>query len=106
MASSVAGGQTRCSATGCEPACADGSRRKFWLNVGRTAMYSEYSSSPTRPPAAEDFAAYTASWYLFSESRQLKDKPFSQRILGRQLVGYRAASGQVTVMDARCAHLG
>lgn len=69
-------------------------------------MYSEFSSSPTRPPAAEDFASYPASWYLFCESRQLKDKPFSQRILGRQLVAYRKASGQVAVMDARCAHLG
>ncbi len=69
-------------------------------------MYSEFPSSPTRPPAAEDFASYPASWYLFCESRQLKDKPFSQRILGRQLVAYRKASGQVAVMDARCAHLG
>jgi len=40
------------------------------------------------------------------ESRQLKDKPFSQRILGKQLVAYRKASGQVTIMDAQCAHLG
>ena len=69
-------------------------------------MYSEYSSSQTRPPAAEDFAAYPASWYLFCESRQLQAKPFSQRILGRQLVAYRTAGGQVAVMDANCAHLG
>jgi nitrite reductase/ring-hydroxylating ferredoxin subunit len=69
-------------------------------------MHSEYASNPTRPPAPADFAAYPASWYLFSESSQLKSKPFSQRILGRQLVAYRAASGQVMVMDARCAHLG
>jgi aminopyrrolnitrin oxygenase len=69
-------------------------------------MCAECSSSPARPPAAEDFAAYPASWYLFCDSSQLKDKPFSQRILGRQLVGYRKASGQVAVMDANCAHLG
>jgi nitrite reductase/ring-hydroxylating ferredoxin subunit len=69
-------------------------------------MHSEYSSNSARPPAAEDFAVYPASWYLFCGSSQLKSKPFSQRILGRQLVAYRAASGQVTVMDARCAHLG
>jgi len=44
--------------------------------------------------------------YLFCKSGQLRDKPFSQRILGRQLVAYRTASGQVTVMDGHCAHLG
>jgi nitrite reductase/ring-hydroxylating ferredoxin subunit len=69
-------------------------------------MQAKSLSKDVRPPAAEAFPAYPASWYLFCESRQLKDKPFSQQILGRQLVAYRKASGQVAVMDARCAHLG
>jgi nitrite reductase/ring-hydroxylating ferredoxin subunit len=69
-------------------------------------MQAKSLSKDVRAPAAEAFPAYPASWYLFCESRQLKDKPFSQRILGRQLVAYRKASGQVAVMDARCAHLG
>jgi aminopyrrolnitrin oxygenase len=69
-------------------------------------MQAKSLSKEVRAPAAEAFPAYPASWYLFCESRQLKDKPFSQRILGRQLVAYRKASGQVAVMDARCAHLG
>jgi aminopyrrolnitrin oxygenase len=69
-------------------------------------MREKSLSEDVRPPAADQFPAYPASWYLFCESRQLKDKPFSQRILGRQLVAYRKASGQVTVMDAHCAHLG
>jgi nitrite reductase/ring-hydroxylating ferredoxin subunit len=69
-------------------------------------MLEKSSSNYARPPAADEFPAYPASWYLFCESRQLRDKPFSQRILGRQLVAYRTASGQVTVMDAHCAHLG
>jgi nitrite reductase/ring-hydroxylating ferredoxin subunit len=69
-------------------------------------MQAKSSSKEVRPPVAEAFPAYPASWYLFCESSQLKSKPFSQRILGRQLVAYRAASGQVTIMDARCAHLG
>ena len=69
-------------------------------------MQAKSLSKDVRAPAAEAFPAYPASWYLFCESRQLKDKPFSQRILGRQLVAYRKASGQVVVMDARCAHLG
>jgi nitrite reductase/ring-hydroxylating ferredoxin subunit len=63
-------------------------------------------SKDVRPPSADAFPAYPASWYLFCESSQLKNKPFSQRILGRQLVAYRKGSGQVAVMDAQCAHLG
>jgi nitrite reductase/ring-hydroxylating ferredoxin subunit len=69
-------------------------------------MQAKSLSNNVRPPAADEFPAYPASWYLFCESRQLRDKPFSQHILGRQLVAYRKASGQVTVMDAHCAHLG
>ena len=69
-------------------------------------MQEKSSSKEVRPPAAEAFPAYPASWYLFCASSQLKDKPFSQRILGRQLLAYRKASGQVAVMDANCAHLG
>lgn len=69
-------------------------------------MQAKSLSEEVRAPAAEAFPAYPASWYLFCESKRLKEKPFSQRILGRQLVAYRKASGQVTVMDARCAHLG
>jgi len=69
-------------------------------------MQAKSSSKGFRPPSAEAFPAYPASWYLFCASGQLKDKPFSQRILGRQLVAYRKASGQVAVMDANCAHLG
>jgi aminopyrrolnitrin oxygenase len=69
-------------------------------------MQAKSLSKDVRPPQADAFPAYPASWYLFCESRQLKDKPLSQRILGRQLVAYRKASGQVAVMDAHCAHLG
>jgi nitrite reductase/ring-hydroxylating ferredoxin subunit len=69
-------------------------------------MQEKLSSKDVRPPAADEFPPYPASWYLFCESRRLREKPFSQRILGRQLVAYRRASGQVAVMDAHCAHLG
>src|SRR4029077_11386129 len=69
-------------------------------------MQAKSSSKDVRVPAAEAFPTYPASWYLFCESKQLKDSPFSQRILGRQLVAYRKAIGQVFVLDARCAHLG
>ena len=69
-------------------------------------MQAKLSSNPSRPPAADDFPAYPASWYLFCESRQLGERPLSQRILGRQLVAFRTTSRKVAVMDAHCAHLG
>src|SRR5260370_5456548 len=83
-----------------------GAGRSFPTTTWRIAMQAKSSSKGFRPPSAEAFPAYPASWYLFCASGQLKDKPFSQRILGRQLVAYRKASGQVAVMDANCAHLG
>ena len=69
-------------------------------------MQAKSFCKDVRPPEADTFPDYPASWYLFCESKQLRHKPFSQRILGRQLVAYRKASGQVAVMDAHCAHLG
>jgi len=69
-------------------------------------MQAKLSSNPGRAPSADHFPAYPASWYLFCESRELKTKPLSRRILGHQLVAFRTASGRVTVMDANCAHLG
>ena len=57
-------------------------------------------------PAADCFPAYPASWYLFCESHSLANGPFSREILGRRLVAFRTASGRLTVMDGRCAHLG
>jgi nitrite reductase/ring-hydroxylating ferredoxin subunit len=69
-------------------------------------MLAKSLNKDVRPPTADAFPVYPASWYLFCESRQLQDKPFSQRILGRHLVAYRKQSGQVAVMDANCAHLG
>ena len=60
----------------------------------------------TAAPPAEDFPAWPASWYLFGESRELRRKPLSRSILGRELVAFRTAGGRLAVMDGRCAHLG
>jgi aminopyrrolnitrin oxygenase len=57
-------------------------------------------------PPEEVFATFPASWYLFGESRQLRQGPVSKRVLGRQLVAFRTQSGRVAVMDGHCAHLG
>src|SRR5436305_5418037 len=59
----------------------------------------------TAPPA-EVFPEYPASWYLFGESRELRQGPVSRRILGRLLVAFRTGSGRLVVMDGECAHLG
>ncbi|HEV2853890.1 MAG TPA: Rieske 2Fe-2S domain-containing protein [Thermoanaerobaculia bacterium] len=69
-------------------------------------MPAKSSNSSLPAPAADAFPAYPASWYLFCESRRLRQGPFSQEVLGRRLVAFRTASGKAAVMDARCAHLG
>lgn len=57
-------------------------------------------------PAHDRFPAYPVSWYLFCDSRQLRDGPYSKSFLGRRLVAYRDSADRVVVMDARCSHLG
>jgi nitrite reductase/ring-hydroxylating ferredoxin subunit len=60
---------------------------------------------PEAPPASA-FPAFPASWYLFCASRQLRKRPVSKTMFGRQLVGFRTRNGTVSVLEARCAHLG
>jgi nitrite reductase/ring-hydroxylating ferredoxin subunit len=59
----------------------------------------------TAPPA-EFFPAYPASWYLFCESHELAGKPYTRRVLGRDLVAFRTSRGIVSILDAHCSHLG
>lgn len=61
-------------------------------------------SSPA--PAADQFARYPASWYLFSASADIARHPLSKQMLGRNIVAYRTESGRAVVMDGNCAHLG
>ncbi|MAT71763.1 MAG: hypothetical protein CMJ58_19825 [Planctomycetaceae bacterium] len=84
--------------------------------TGTSAMRSLAAPPPETPsanrpgnwrPAADDFPAFPASWYVFCESSQVRDKPFSKQFLDRRLVAYRPASSDaIVVMDADCAHLG
>ncbi len=57
-------------------------------------------------PPADRFPDYPASWYLFCASHALGSRPLARDLLGRRLVAFRTASGQVAVLDARCTHLG
>jgi phenylpropionate dioxygenase-like ring-hydroxylating dioxygenase large terminal subunit len=60
----------------------------------------------SRAPSIERFSQWPASWYLFGASGELARGPRSKQMLGRHLVAFRGAHGRVTVMDARCAHMG
>src|SRR5947208_2361092 len=60
---------------------------------------------PQAPPS-DHYAAYPASWYRFGSSSELRDRPLSKPMLGRQLAAFRTGSGRAVVMDGRCAHLG
>lgn len=57
-------------------------------------------------PAASSFPAHPAAWYVFCETKQLRQTPLAKRILGRDLVAFRTASGRYAVLNARCSHLG
>jgi nitrite reductase/ring-hydroxylating ferredoxin subunit len=56
-------------------------------------------------PPAEAFPTYPVSWYLFGDARELRKGPVTKELLGRQVVGFRTASGRLGVIDARCSHL-
>lgn len=57
-------------------------------------------------PAARDFVRYPASWYLLCAASELKKPAIKKTLLGRKLVIFRGASGEVVAMDGRCSHLG
>lgn len=63
-------------------------------------------ATPAAPPAASAFPAHPASWYLFCHETDLSNGPLTKRILGRDLVAFRTATGRCAVLDARCSHLG
>src|SRR5689334_22801263 len=64
------------------------------------------ADKPQPAPAAEQFAEWPASWYLFCSSGDLRRGPMSKRILGRDLVAYRTQSGKLALLEASCAHMG
>jgi aminopyrrolnitrin oxygenase len=69
-------------------------------------MPAESSISAFAAPAADQFAGYPASWYLFGASAALGARPVSKQLLGRPLVAFRTASGKLALMGANCAHMG
>ena len=69
-------------------------------------MPEKSSTESARAPAADQFAAWPASWYLFGKSADIDRGPLSRRVLGRQLVGFRTSSGILAILGAECSHLG
>ena len=73
----------------------------------RNALPDRDSPAATlSPPPLDAFVAFPASWYLFGHERELYGAPVSKRLLGRQLMAFRTASGRITVLAAHCSHLG
>lgn len=69
-------------------------------------MLAKSSSSRTDAPAADQFAEFPASWYLFGASADIAGRPVSKKLLGRQLVAFRTEGGKLCLMQANCAHMG
>ena len=72
-----------------------------------------FTSPPTglaarrvRAPAAADFPAHPMSWYYFGPLAEMRARPVTKEIFGQRLVAFRTAGGCVSVLDARCCHLG
>ena len=57
-------------------------------------------------PPIDSFPQWPASWYLFGANSELDRGPLSKLMLGRQMVAFRGANGQLTVMDSKCSHMG
>ena len=68
-------------------------------------MPAKSSIDPASVPSRDRFPACPASWYLFCASAELRDRPLSKRMIGKQLVAFRTASGAVAVLDGHCSHL-
>lgn len=48
---------------------------------------------------------WPASWYRFGSVAEIALRPISKDLVGRRLVAFRTAAGDVAVLDARCPHM-
>ncbi|MEX0642283.1 MAG: Rieske 2Fe-2S domain-containing protein [Pirellulales bacterium] len=58
------------------------------------------------PPAIHEFPRYPLSWYLFGRAKDVRSRPVTRQVLGRELVGFQTASGRIAILNARCGHQG
>lgn len=59
-----------------------------------------------RAPEPASFPPHPVSWYYFGPVAALREGPLTQERFGQRLVAFRTAAGVVSVLDARCCHLG
>lgn len=76
------------------------------MGVSERTLVELDSAACAETLSTDRIPTYPTSWYLFCSLRALRAGPVSKRLLGRQLVAFRTASGRVTVMNARCVHMG
>jgi aminopyrrolnitrin oxygenase len=69
-----------------------------------TRVNRERESALQAPVAA--LPAIPSGWIFFCMERELARGPVACDFLGRKLVAFRARSGGIGVLDARCQHLG
>ena len=76
------------------------------MNTHTNIKEFDRSADAVAAPPASEFPVYPAAWYFFCHLDDIRNRPLTRAILGRSLVAFRTASGNVAVLDARCSHLG
>jgi len=76
------------------------------MNPAATQTAHHPGGELPKAPLASSFPTSPAAWYLFCAEKELRSGPVAKRMLGRELVAFRTASGKFAVLDARCSHLG
>ena len=76
------------------------------MNPSANQTGRNFEADLPKVPPESSFPACPAAWYLFCAADDLRRGPVAKRMLGRDLVAFRIASGKFVVLDARCSHLG
>jgi len=73
--------------------------------MGVGARVSRERESALHAPVS-GLPAMPSGWIFFCTERELARGPVAGEFLGRKLVAFRARSGSIGILDARCQHLG
>src|SRR5262245_9267595 len=74
-------------------------------NQLHTLAFREQPLAESAPPASS-FPAAPVSWYFFGTAAEVSKGPVTRELFGQRLVAFQTESGRLSVMDARCAHMG
>jgi nitrite reductase/ring-hydroxylating ferredoxin subunit len=81
----------------------------FTENLSEFTAASTSIASASTAPEATRFVQYPVSWYPLCRSSDLRagdTVPKRMKVLGTELVAFRASNGKPVVMNALCSHLG